>query len=113
MFEITPYNKIKLDKGDGATFAVELYTVENKPYEPVQGDTMEWKVYTDEDVIINKTAQFIDGSWVFGILPEDTEDIEAGVYMYSVALIKNDVPETVISDALFDLRAVAPEGSNE
>lgn len=93
MFRISN-NEITLTRGDSAEFDIELSTCDGEPYEPQEGDVIEFtvkdNVYSSQ-ALIHKT-----GSRIF-IEPEDTAKMSYKEYVYDVQVTLADgTVDTVI-----------------
>ena len=86
MFEITPYNKIALTKGDTATFSVSMVKDDGKDYKPLTRDRLTLSVKGDNGVIIVKDAELIGDTFTFVLTPSDTAELNADLYEYDIQL---------------------------
>lgn len=109
MFTITPYNKIILDKKDSASFAVDIYTLDDKLYKPAEDDVLQLNIFNSEKVILRKEAEIVDDTFMFSFTSEDTADIEPSVYVYNIKLNPEGEQYTVIKDSFFEIRDDMPE----
>ena len=110
MFDIKPYNKMLITKGDAASFTVEVVDLDDKEYEPAETDVLELNVFTDEEVLLTKSADFIDGSGVFSFSNSDTKDIAPSVYDYNIVLYSDGEPYTIIDTTAFEVLGTKPDG---
>lgn len=80
-------NEVELTKGDTAKLKVNLRLKSTKqPYTMQEGETLTLTVKRSSnrrDYCIQKT---IKENEIFHIKPEDTEDLDCGVYVYDVEL---------------------------
>lgn len=100
MFEITPYNKISLTKGDTAAFNCEIVDLDGKERTPQEGDVLTLSLDdTDFSIVASNNAQYL-----FSISGADTANLEEGVYLYRVVLDTADGGRyTIFQNNIFDL----------
>jgi len=109
MFSILPYNKIILDKKDSASFAVDIYTLDDKLYKPAEDDVLQLNIFTTEKLILQKVADIVDDTFTFSFENNDTAGIEPSIYFYNVILNPEGEHNTVIKDSFFEIRGEMPE----
>lgn len=93
---------LKMTRGDSEKIVVFL-----KGYSLQQGDMVEFTVresiYSDKPVIYKKITEFSDNSFYINILPEDTESLLFGKYVYDVKLTFNGMVKTIIRISTFTI----------
>lgn len=115
MFKIT-LNKIYLTRGDTARFTISLVQVPDLPldYELSDKDDIYFIVSETPDVVDISTLDN-EGSCIFYkkgvsivIDPEDTKDLEEGVYYYQVRVLLNESGDlnTIIEPEEFHITPV-------
>ena len=83
MFKINNLNKIILTKGDNAQFDIRIYNKEGEEVEIKPDDviTLTVKKNADGEAVITKTAEELNTIY---FIPNDTEDLDAGLYVYDI-----------------------------
>ena len=97
-------NRIYITRGDTATLQLGLETINNSKASIEDGDTIVMtvkKLASDTEPLIQLTA---DESGQFAIGPEDTKQLNAGVYMYDVQLTRDGNIYTVIPQNYFEIK---------
>lgn len=93
---------LKMTRGDSERIAVSLtgYTLQ-------EGDVVEFTVrqtiYSDKPVLYKKITEFSDNTAYINILPEDTEHLRFGKYVYDVQLTFNGAVKTIIKPSTFTI----------
>lgn len=102
MFKMTKINDIEMIQGDTATFIVNV-----DPYEINEGDKI---VFTVKDLFTKE----VNAEDPVEILPEDTVDKEAGIYLYDAELrTVNGEVYTVLGPRVFILDGGVSNGSTD
>lgn len=108
MLYINSNGEIRLTRGDTAYIQVGIKLVNpdgtSEDYEMADGD----KLYLSAKESINDTAysfqKVITGTNIFHILPQDTEGLDFGAYVYDVQIItENGDVYTIIEPTVFEL----------
>ena len=88
MFLITPDQKIIITKGDTASFNITITDKDNKPVPMYLGDSVVLTVKKNaaSEEVISIEAE--EGS--INLLPSDTAELDAGVYVYDIKLLRNN-----------------------
>ena len=72
-----------------------------------EGDVVEFTVrqtiYSDKPVLYKKITEFSDNTAFINILPEDTENLRFGKYVYDVQLTFNGAVKTIIKPSTFTI----------
>ena len=104
MFVVQKDKKIILTRGDTATILVEVYDLDGKQYEILDTDIIKMTVRKapKSEVSFEKTA---DASHYFTIAPEDTSDLNSGLYVYDVQLQSGDNIYTIVPMSYFELKS--------
>lgn len=79
---------IHLTRGDTAYLAVEITNSDGSAYEMDPGDVLALSVkkyFSDPNYVFQK---IVHGAQEFKILPEDTSELDFGIYKYDVQLTK-------------------------
>lgn len=90
MYSIDSKNNITLTRGDSLYLTIEIIE-DGSTYTPESGDTIRFamkKSYFDDDVVLEKTID--NNTLVLYIAPEDTSDLDFGVYVYDIQITKSD-----------------------
>lgn len=87
---------LSMIRGDSESFSARV-----TGYELQDGDYMEFTVRKryGAPVSIYKNLEFsdlVDGKFIFGILPEDTERLAPGEYLYSLRLMVGGAVKTMV-----------------
>ena len=111
-------NNIYLTRGDYAEIEIAIYLEdtfdehgEPVPYEPVEGDTISFRM--KRDILVPSGGEFIDDTpalskaipidtMTLTILPADTEKLRFGEYRYRMKLIHNSMPYTFL-EGIFEV----------
>ena len=111
-------NNIYLTRGDYAEIEIAIYLEdtfdehgEPVPYEPVEGDTIGFRM--KRDILVPSEGEFIDSTaslskaipidtMTLTILPADTEKLRFGEYRYQMELIHNSMPFTFL-EGIFEV----------
>lgn len=86
MFEIKKDNSILITRGDSAFFIVDLVNSDGTKYIMTFGDKLKFTVKfspTVEDNMIQKESETNS----FKIEPNDTKELDFGIYVYDIELI--------------------------
>lgn len=97
-------NRIYITRGDTGTLQLSLESVNNTVVKIEEGDTIKLTVKrlaSDTTNLIQLTA---DESGQFAISPEDTKQLNAGVYVYDVQLNRQGNIYTVIPQNYFEIK---------
>lgn len=102
MFCITPTNKIILTKGDNAEIDVRVFNKEGSEVRILPSDviTFTLKRSAGSQVLIQKQAEL---NSIF-IYPEDTANLQAGIYVYDVDFVRDSEKQTIIPQNFFEIR---------
>ena len=92
-------NKIYLTKNDNADIQIEIYDADGNRVEIKPEDELKLTVKNNTTNILVKIAE--DG--VFKIVPQDTANINAGIYLYDIQYQSDSWTETVVTSALFEV----------
>lgn len=105
MFEINPHtNKVKLTKGDTATIEVNITDLDNKKYKPTSADKIILTVRKNVNSPTVALSVEADGDFPkLIILPSDTKDLEAGLYVYDIQLLTNENVYTIVQSKSFQI----------
>ena len=102
-FSIDNRNKIRLTKGDTATFTVLIETLDHKKYSPQEGDKLKLTVKGDS-ILLQEEAVVNNGAWTFILSHNKTKNIPEGVYTYDIQLTTaSGNPYTVIQESVFEI----------
>lgn len=103
MFSIDNLNRIKISRGDNATFNIEVYNEDGTPYKMTSEDSLELIVKdfsTKEDVLTVEA----DTKGYFIFTPEMTEEIEGNFFSYDVKLFTRDSQTyTLVDEGFFEV----------
>ncbi len=106
-YYIEPNNDIIITRGDSANLTIEmLYDDNGQPYQVQPNDVIRFAVkqfVTDRTVLIQKD---IPHDLVLILDPEDTANLDFGIYHYDIILVKEGgYSETFIEDRNFIITA--------
>lgn len=102
MFCITPTNKIIITRGDNAEIDVRLYDKDGSEVEILPSDIITFTLKKDVDgsIIFNRVA------YINSILiePDDTKELDCGVYLYQVDLERDNEIQTILPMNFFEIK---------
>lgn len=90
---------IYMTRGDSESIGVTITGCELKP-----GDVLEFTVrrFIGSDIVLyKKVTDFTDGKAIIAIMPEDTERLKFGKYVYDIQLTVSGAVKTVIKPSTF------------
>lgn len=100
---------IEIVRGTTNTIEVNVLDADGVAYTVVAGEKIVFglkKKATDPDFILVKVASFNTvGSYLVGLTPNDTKDLEYGRYVYDVALQSGNNFYNIIPPSPFDIVA--------
>ena len=104
MLNVDENYNIYLTRGDSAAFDLEVYENDGKtPYELQTGDRILFTVrrlYDKGEIVVTKDFNTLE----FYLLPEDTYNLDTGVYRYDIALYnQNYFITTILAEKTFTL----------
>ena len=97
-------NRIYITKGDTGTLQLSLESINNTVVRVEEGDNIKLtvkKLASDIEPLIQLTA---DETGQFTVSPEDTKQLNAGVYVYDVQLTREGNIYTVIPQNYFEIK---------
>lgn len=97
-------NRIYITKGDTGTLQLSLESINHNVVKIEDGDNIKLtvkKLASDIEPLIQLTA---DETGQFSIGPEDTKELNAGVYVYDVQLTRQGNIYTVIPQNYFEIK---------
>ena len=104
MFSIDANNKIALTRGDSAEIQVKVIDKNGVERQIFEDDELTFSVakIIGGEILISKT---ITGSNQFNILPEDTSELDPGIYFYDIQLVTfTGKVYTIIPVSRFEIR---------
>lgn len=102
-------NRIIITKGDTGTIQLSLESINHNVVHIEENDTIKLtvkKLASDPTSLIQLTA---DETGQFAISPEDTKELNTGVYVYDVQLNREGNIYTVIPQNYFEIRSEITE----
>lgn len=88
MFEASSNGQIKITKGDSAALKVNLQMANGEAYEMSSGDALTLTVKRRPGD--TKLVEIVSDTNVLSFAPEDTKNLDAGVYCFDIQLATND-----------------------
>lgn len=110
-------SKLTLTRGDTQTFSFIRKDSDGNPI-TIKADALYFTVknnYVTTDVLIQKTIDdctFTDGKYTFVIEPEDTDNLNYGLYVYDLEVKQEDYKKT-ISKGTFEITEEVTFTDNE
>lgn len=95
--------KIILTRGDTASMLISVKTLDGSDYPLAAGDiiTLTVRKTPNSEIAVQKVA---DENHYITISPEDTNNLNSGLYIYQVQLQEGDNIYTIIPTSFFELR---------
>lgn len=108
MFVIQKDKKIILTRGDTASIIVSVKTLDGKDYDIGDGIvTFTMRKSPNSEIAFQKVA---DENHYITIAPEDTSDLNTGLYIYDVQLRQGDNIYTIVPMSFFELASEVTYG---
>lgn len=103
MFSIDRNNKISMTRGDNAEIEVRVFDKFGKEVLLFDDDVIFLTVRKQDELYFKFQKTAVNG--VISIVPEDTDNLDIGIYYYDVVLFRfNDKRYTIIPPSRFELR---------
>lgn len=101
MITIDKKQKITLTQGDDASVDIRIFRKDGVEDKILPSDTLILTVIKSGVINPVITKEAYENSFIF--VPEDTADLEAGLYTYQVELIRDGEHQTVIPTRFFEI----------